>query len=98
MKAQTSKEMEANGQFPLPPPIGRAITDEDVLRALKAAYPRGLTRRGVAQAVGRHVTPTIIGRLNRLVGESKVISEVQEWPNRARGYVYYFRVQEDADL
>jgi len=86
---------EARGQMALPTPVGHAITDNDVLRVVREAYPEALSRKGVAHAVGRHVTPTIIDRLERLSASGCLVRDVQTWPNGARGYVYSYN--KDAD-
>lgn len=89
---------EARGQMPLPTPVGHAINDNDVLRVVREAYPEAMSRRGIADAVGRHVTPTIIQRIERLAASGCLIRDVQVWPNGARGYVYSYNQDADCGL
>lgn len=75
-------------QLNLPTPVGRAVTDSDVIEVCKQAYPEAMSRKGICDALGRHKTPTLINRINRLVDSGYLTCEVEKWPNGARGYCY----------
>lgn len=77
-------------QKPLPTPVGRAITDSDVLLQFKSAWPLGYTRREVADELGRHVTPTLIAKIERWVEAGWLTKDIQVWPNGVRGYKYTY--------
>jgi len=82
-------------QKPLPTPVGKAITDSDVLLQFKAAWPLGYTRREVATELGRQVTPTLIARIEKWVDAGWLTKDVQTWPNGARGYKYTYVMGKD---
>lgn len=77
-------------QKPLPTAVGRAITDSDVLMQFKSAWPLGLTRKELATELGRQVTPTLIGRIEKWVDAGWLTKDVQAWPNGVRGYKYTY--------
>lgn len=90
--------IEARGQMKLPTPVGSAVTDNDILRVVREAYPEALSRRGIADAVGRRVTPTIINRIERLSASGCLVRDTQTWPNGARGYVYSYNLDADCGV
>jgi len=85
-----AKRAQRRAQNPLPPLIGRAITDSDVLEQLKAVWPLGLTRKEIATALGRQVTPTLIARIEKFADAGYFTRDLQIWPNGARGYKYTY--------
>lgn len=89
-----AKRAARRAQKNLPPPVGRAVTDSDVLEAFKSEWPLGLTRRELAEKVGRHVTPTLIARIEKWVNAGWLTVDIQVWPNGARGYKYTYVMSE----
>lgn len=77
-------------QNKLPPPVGEAVTDSDVLMQFKASWPLGLTRRELAESLGRQVTPTLIERIEKWVDAGWLTKEIKVWPNGVRGYKYTY--------
>jgi len=82
-------------QKPLPTPVGRAITDSDVLLQFKSAWPLGLTRKELATELGRHVTPTLIARIEKFVDAGYLTRDIDTWPNGVRGYKYTYVMPKD---
>lgn len=82
-------------QKPLPTPVGRAITDSDVLAQFKAAWPLGLTRKELASEVGRQVSPTLIARIEKFVDAGRLTKDWQTWPNGVGGYKYTYVMGKD---
>jgi len=75
-------------QLELPPPLGRAIDDNDVWEACYSAGLRWLTRKEIAQAIGRKVTPHLVARIERMVEEGALEKQVFTMRNNAQGYQY----------
>lgn len=74
-------------QRELPYPMGRATDDNDVWEACYSAH-EWLSRKQIADAIGRRVTPGLVERIERLVKECKLERRVFELPNKAKGYEY----------
>lgn len=89
-----AKRAAKRAQNKLPPPVGQAITDSDVLMQFKASWPLGLTRRELATALGRQVTPTLIARVEKWVDAGYLTKDIQAWPNGVRGYKYTYVMSE----
>lgn len=65
------------------------VLDDSMVLSIWDTMPeRFFTRRAIAEAVGRKVTPSLIQRIERLTDEGKLLREVFELPNKARGYRY----------
>lgn len=75
-------------QLELPYPFGHAIDDSDVWEACYSAGFNWLTRKQIADAVGRSVHPALVARIERLVIERKLEREVYTLRNGAQGYKY----------
>lgn len=82
-------------QKPLPPPIGRAIQDSDVLELLRRSWPTGMSRREICDALGRQVTPTLIQRIEKFVDSGHFTRDIDHWPNGVRGYKYTYVMSKD---
>jgi hypothetical protein len=75
-------------QLELPYPIGRAIDDNDVWEAVYSHGLKWATRKSIADALGRKVTPSLVARIERLVSEGKLEKQVFTMRNNAQGYQY----------
>lgn len=87
-----AKRAAKKAQTSFRPPLGKAVTLSDVLMVLHDEWPMGLTRREIAEKLGRQVTPSIISKIETLVDANEVIREHTDWPNGVWGYRYYFKV------
>lgn len=75
----------------LPLNYDRAIDDNDVWEACYSAGLRWLTRKQIAEAVGRKVTPHLVQRIERMVTEGSLARETFTLGNGAQGYTYRAR-------
>lgn len=65
------------------------VMDDKIVLSIWDTMPNSFfTRRAIASALGRKVTPSLIQRIERLTNEGLLICERFELPNRARGYRY----------
>jgi hypothetical protein len=84
----SAKEREAKRLLEPLFPIGHAIDDADVWDAICFFAPEWATRKQIADAVGRRVTPSLITRIERMVAEGLLEKRIFTLRNNARGYQY----------
>jgi hypothetical protein len=75
-------------QMELPLNYDRAIDDNDVWEACYSAGLKWLTRKQIAKAVGRSVSPHLVARIERMVSEGALEKQVFTMRNNAQGYQY----------
>jgi len=68
-----------------------AVTDEDVLLALGKSED-WVSRRQIAERLWRKVTPSLVTRLERLVGEGKLEKHSIDLPNHQ--VMFWYRGQQ----
>lgn len=87
MSAKAKREAKLL-QLELPYPMGHAIDDTDVWEAIYGFTPEWATRKQIADAVGRRVTPSLVARIERMVTECLLERDVFTLRNGAQGYKY----------
>lgn len=87
MSAKANKEWKRL-QLELPFPMGHAIDDNDVWEAVYGFTPEWATRKQIADAIGRQVTPSLVARIERMVTERLLERDVFTLRNGAQGYKY----------
>lgn len=75
-------------QKPLPYPFGQAINDTDVWEAVYGFTPNWASRKQIADALGRQVTPSLVARIERMVTERLLERDTFTLRNGAQGYIY----------
>lgn len=94
MTKKQQRQQQQGKQLELPYPFGSALTDTDVWENCYSAQ-RWLSRKEIANLVGRKVTPGLVARIERLVEQRWLEREVRTARNGVQGYVY--RALEDGE-
>jgi len=75
--SQKARRAARRAQMKLTTPVGEAITQSDVLNVIAQAWPEPMSRRGICDACGRQVTPSMIAKIEALADAGWVTRDVQ---------------------